>query len=159
MNTIKSTCSKREIITYQFQPNHRFDAIKHAIIKRCKQNLPKQTLTVKNLPEKSLTTKLPVGGLPSPPIDEKPRLSSTVVKERIKALQDEKHKLFQMLKQLVVDQENLKKQQKQRQEQLEQLEQLEQRRTKRRKKTRWSPPVYSYKQTYYPLKTQPPYSR
>jgi TolA-binding protein len=154
MNTVESTCPKRDIITFQFQPNHHFDTIKQEIVKRCKKNAPKLTLTTKKLPEKNLAEKslpekalsinLPLGYLPSPPIDEKPRLSSAEISERIKTLQDEKHKLFQMLKHLV-DQEKLKKQQKQRQQEL--LEQEEQRSTKRRKKTRWSPlehPVYSY---------------
>lgn len=103
-NTIEQKeVSKRENITYNFQPIQHLDAIKSAIMKRYKEKAPHVELQQQH-----------VGGLPSPPVEEKkvvlikkePLPSSTEIKAKIQSLQEEKHKLFQLIKQMMLQEES-----------------------------------------------------
>ncbi|CAO3700760.1 unnamed protein product [Rhizopus microsporus] len=53
---------KKENVVYHFQPTQRLDAIKSVIIYRCKQ---------KQLPKQTSPPIEHIGGLPSPPVEEK----------------------------------------------------------------------------------------
>ncbi|KAI8062848.1 uncharacterized protein B0P05DRAFT_556361 [Gilbertella persicaria] len=141
----------RENITYHFQPSQYQDAIRLAIMKRCKEKLPNRNGHLQQHH---------VGGLPSPPVEERkvasifpeeenevyikqepifspppasptPSLSIQEIKEKIEALEQEKHRLFQMIKQLMLQEEQEKKRR------IEESAKNEKKRTK--KKSRWAP--------------------
>ncbi|KAG2232063.1 hypothetical protein INT48_009411 [Thamnidium elegans] len=94
----------RENTVLHFPPNQHLDAIKAAIIKQCIQKKKKREAPNHNDH---------IGGLPSPPVEDKKVTpepeevtmeilpTSNEIREKIKRLTDEKHRLFQMLKQLM----------------------------------------------------------
>ncbi|RCH80259.1 hypothetical protein CU097_002133 [Rhizopus azygosporus] len=128
---------KKENVVYHFQPIQRLDAIKSVIIDRCKQ---------KQLPKQTSPPIEHIGGLPSPPVEEKKpfveeeeeeeeeteekdfKMTCDEIKAKIQSLKDEKHRLFQLIKQMML-QEQIKK--KQEQEKIQEQEE---------KTTRWGPP-------------------
>ncbi|CEP15275.1 hypothetical protein [Parasitella parasitica] len=114
----------RENITYHFQPNDQLDAIKDAIVKKCsiKQKLSTSSSSIADSP---IHMQHHIGGLPSPPVEEKkvisilpssapkqPSLSSQEIREKIQYLKDEKHRLFQLIKQMMVQEESKRRQAK-----------------------------------------------
>jgi hypothetical protein len=122
----------RENITFHFQPNDQFDAIKEAIVRKFNN---KRKLSTASSIEGSSPIHLQhhIGGLPSPPVEEKkviailpspkpseqpeqssspPSLSSQEIREKIQHLKDEKHRLFQLIKQMMVEEESKKRQAK-----------------------------------------------
>lgn len=127
--------SARENTVLHFKPTQHLGAIKAAIVQQCLEKKRRQQQAMHDAH---------VGGLPSPPVEEEkkvatpepclvPMATSSEIREKIQRLTDEKHRLFQMLKQLMVQEEQKKK----------------------KKKSRWAP-VSSSDQAYlYPRRYQP----
>jgi hypothetical protein len=155
--------STRENITYHFQPNQHLDAIKSAIVKRYKEKVPHV--------EESQLQQHHVGGLPSPPVEEKkvmptpiikkePLISSSELKEKIQSLKEEKHRLFQLIKQMMVEEES-----KRRELQKTKAAQVTKPLTTNKKKSRWAPcstdtlPYYNNASYFYPRPPLPPMPR
>ncbi|KAI8353651.1 hypothetical protein EDC96DRAFT_447196 [Choanephora cucurbitarum] len=149
----------RENITYHFQPSRLEGAIKQAIIQRCRQKRP--SIPLEQLHQHH------IGGLPSPPVEERkaclsedicikeepvysapPTLSAQEIREKIEALKQEKHRLFQLIKVMLHEEQEKQKQQK-----LTVEQQNKKRSTK--KKSRWAP-VSTIPPS--PLLSPPPYS-
>ncbi|KAG1127789.1 hypothetical protein G6F37_013608 [Rhizopus arrhizus] len=91
-----------------------------------------------------------IGGLPSPPVEEKKpvleeeevnRMSCCDIQAKIELLKEEKHRLFQLIKQMMLE-EQLKKKQEQ------QLLIQEQEEKEQEEKKRWEPSL-SEKQNYF----------
>ncbi|GAN06848.1 hypothetical protein MAM1_0138d06338 [Mucor ambiguus] len=122
----------KENITFHFQPNDQFDAIKEAIVRKFNN---KRKLSTAPSIEGSSPVHLQhhIGGLPSPPVEEKkvtailpspkpseqqkqspspPSLSSQELREKIQHLKDEKHRLFQLIKQMMMEEDSKKRQAK-----------------------------------------------
>ncbi|KAK4509395.1 uncharacterized protein ATC70_007746 [Mucor velutinosus] len=120
----------RENITFHFQPNDQFDAVKEAIVRKFNN---KRKLSTASPMEGSSPIHLQqhIGGLPSPPVEEKkviaistspkrlkeqssspPSLTSQEIREKIQYLKEEKHSLFQLIKQMMMEEENKKRQAK-----------------------------------------------
>ncbi|KAG1444671.1 hypothetical protein G6F56_010199 [Rhizopus delemar] len=172
--------AKKENVVYHFQPTQRLDAIKTVIMDRCKQ---KQSLELPPPLEH-------IGGLPSPPVEEKKPvleedLSCQDIQAKIDLLKQEKHRLFQRIKQMMLEEQTkkeklaLEKKVQEHQQQLVQQEQekvLAQEQEKSiQEKKRWDSvekPAYFYSRPRYnnnlyaPLQhrasrpySRPPYSR
>ncbi|KAI8389467.1 hypothetical protein BD560DRAFT_443122 [Blakeslea trispora] len=158
----------RKNITYHFQPNQFESAIKQAIIKRCKQKRP--SIPARQLHEHH------IGGLPSPPVEEKkiscissqeeqeacikqepmfspppaspaaPSLSAQEIRDKIEALKQEKHRLFQLIKQLMLREEQEKRKQRIEQAQAKiraeaaiAQQEIQNKKRLTKKKSRWAP--------------------
>lgn len=129
----------RENITFHFQTNDQFDAIKDAIVRKFNN---KRRLSTSSSVEGSSPIHLQhhIGGLPSPPVEEKkvtailpslkpskqqepsssPLLSSQEIREKIQYLKDEKHRLFQLIKQMMMEEESRKRKAKAEEQSLQQ---------------------------------------
>ena len=144
-------------ITFKFQVNPHYDAIKVAIMKRHKLSARSTTvLTPSKPPPPFQKVHNHVGGLPSPPVEDRKVVeevvaveetivddspSSSDIKQTIQDLVDEKHKLFQHLKQLMLDDQLKKKHDQlmlQKQKQAEREKQQEKLVVTKRK-SRWAP--------------------
>ncbi|KAI8638415.1 hypothetical protein BD408DRAFT_423029 [Parasitella parasitica] len=114
----------RENITYHFQPNDQLNAIKDAIVKKFNSKR-KLSTSLSSIEESPINLQHHIGGLPSPPVEEKkvisklpsptptqPSLTSQEIREKIQHLKDEKHRLFQLIKQMMMEEENKKRQAK-----------------------------------------------
>jgi hypothetical protein len=152
--------SRRENITYHFQPNQHLDAIKSAIVKRYKQRVPHV---------ESPLQQHHVGGLPSPPVEEKKVMpvqviseaplikeqlppTSSEIKEKIQSLKEEKHMLFQLIKQMMVQEESKRR---------ESQKPVQATPPSTKKKSRWAPcstdtlPYYNNASYFYPRPPPP----
>lgn len=136
----------RENITFHFQPNDQFDAIKEAIVR--KFNSKRKLSTASSIEGSSpIHVQHHIGGLPSPPVEEKkviailpspkpskqqeqssssPSLSSQEIREKIQHLKDEKHRLFQLIKQMMMEEESKKRRAKAEEQFLQQQQQQRQ---------------------------------
>ncbi|KAI9253738.1 hypothetical protein EDC94DRAFT_619619 [Helicostylum pulchrum] len=181
---IELKSESRENTVLHFPPNQHLDAIKAAIIKQCIQKKKKREAPNHNDH---------IGGLPSPPVEDKKVTpepeevameilpTSNEIREKIKRLTDEKHRLFQMLKQLMLQEEQNKKRQQlqlQQQKQLQQQQQMQQQQMQQqqqqnniqqqnnniqqhhqKKKSRWAPiSSCDHLSYFYPRPRYQPYS-
>ncbi|KAI9256698.1 hypothetical protein BY458DRAFT_519299 [Sporodiniella umbellata] len=142
---------KRENVVYHFQPTQRLEAIRTVIMDRCQQ----KRVSCPCAPSSPIEH---IGGLPSPPVEEKKpvleeeeeeevalALSCQEIQAKIELLKEEKHQLFQRIKQMM--------QQEQTRKELVQAKSMED------EKRRWDnpsgvdppKPTYVYPRPRYPM--------
>ncbi|KAI8997823.1 hypothetical protein BDB01DRAFT_846430 [Pilobolus umbonatus] len=119
----------KENITYEFQSIEHLDSIKAVIVDRCKKRM--------SIRKKEDRMEQHFSGLPSPPIEDKKddtelievkkedTLTCDEIQAKIDELKEEKHRLFQVIKQLMLEEEKKKRERLSQQE--EERKQLKER--------------------------------